>query len=133
MKLTLIVASLLLSVSSFAKCDLAMIRGTSNGQTYNYNDSVLDMLELKGYRAYQVDSAYEAGLTNANYIGYFEASCSPSIFNPFMTSTVTTLTIAREKGIKYETMTKVSSAPQIAMGSCKVDLESLIKKVPACK
>lgn len=133
MKLTLICLSMVLSITAFAQCDLALIKGQSNGVTYNYNDEVLEAFEKKGYRAYEVNDAYEAGLTNSNYIAYFEAQCSPNIFNPFTTSTVTTLTVAREKGLSYETIVKVSSRPQIAVGACKIELESLIVKVPRCK
>lgn len=133
MKLSLIFLSIFLSSVASADCDLALIKGKSNGVIYNYNDEVFEAFEKKGYRAYEVDNAYEAGLTNSNYIAYFEAQCAPNIFNPFTTSTVTTLTVAREKGLNYETFVKVSSKPQIAVGSCKIELESLIAKVPRCK
>lgn len=123
---------LLVSVSAYANCDLAIIKYKSNSQL-EYSEDVFKSFEKLGYNPYEVDDAFQAGLTNADYMANLNIKCGANVINPLMTATVTTLTVSKLVGFKYQSFFTQTTAPILTMGTCAVDMVSLIKKMPRCK
>jgi hypothetical protein len=125
----LLAFSLCLTSVAHAGCDLALLEMRNDLGPISYNQEVFSAFWKQGYDAVSVKPFTVA--SNFSYVAEVKVECAPYLMNPFLNSTITTVKLF--DGQTRALVGEAESLAQLAVGSCKVDLEGPIAKLPACR